>query len=729
MKKINKTIKILLSIYFNRKYSSYGIRWIVTVERMRKINGLKFTIKYMKAVKLHITKYIANERLLSISGSRVSVDKDGFPTKFNYIKHIIDSGDIDGIRFVMTLLTYTRAINPTKKEYLKIFPDYSTITNEFTGSNKIAIPNKIIKEFVDYYKLANPNNNNNPELQWSRDDHYLSFKSSPNGQSTLHSSYGLFSMIFVGHTILENILKIVGEKQYHEIIGNHIKKLYHDHRLFIPGKIDYLFGKISIVKDPELKMRVIAMVDYHSQFVLKKIHNSLFNKLKLIKSDRTFTQDPIFTTPTMGHRFWSMDLSAATDRFPIDLQERLLSYLYGSEISSAWKQLLIDRTYKTPEGDELHYKVGQPMGAYSSWAAFTLTHHLVVFYSARMAGIKDFTNYILLGDDIVINNDKVAKYYIRTMKRLGVELSMNKTHVSKNTYEFAKRWFKNKKEITGLPLRGILNNLNNYGIVFQELFKFHYKYPHLTNVKLTDIMFIIFKGLKIKGRIITNSQLRFNLMKINFLLRYINKLVNFDETRLFYTKFIKSEDISMVNEHNFLDFTRGMLKLGLTQKIENSVKELKTFYDDVLKNSFISNIENKNDLQYEPLINGLYNKMLIMRNSIDRIVRNKDFDIIDAMNDMRLDNPEAYLEKIKNSNKPLSNLNDMFNTAKKRIKEINEYNSEYFQDIYDFDNFSNFRPYESYYRAELSTQIDNLDMIRGAYWRDPQKETEMLQYW
>lgn len=79
------------------------------------------------------------------------------------------------------------------------------------------------------------------------------------------------------------------------------------------------------------------------------------------------------------------------------------------------------------------------MGAYSSWAAFTITHHLVVAYAAHLAGIVGFKDYIMLGDDIVIKNSKVAKYYIRIMTSLGVDISVQKTHVSKNTYEFAKR--------------------------------------------------------------------------------------------------------------------------------------------------------------------------------------------------------------------------------------------------------------------------------------------------
>jgi len=62
-----------------------------------------------------------------------------------------------------------------------------------------------------------------------------------------------------------------------------------------------------------------------------------------------------------------------------------------------------------------------------------------VHYCAYLNGITNFDQYILLGDDIVIKNDSVAQTYINILSKLGVEVSLNKTHVSNDTYEFAKR--------------------------------------------------------------------------------------------------------------------------------------------------------------------------------------------------------------------------------------------------------------------------------------------------
>lgn len=70
---------------------------------------------------------------------------------------------------------------------------------------------------------------------------------------------------------------------------------------------------------------------------------------------------------------FSFDLSAATDRLPINLQVQVLTQLLKSylgidkayAVALAWKTLLIDRSYII-DGQEVKYAVGQPMGALSS---------------------------------------------------------------------------------------------------------------------------------------------------------------------------------------------------------------------------------------------------------------------------------------------------------------------------------------------------------------------------
>lgn len=104
-------------------------------------------------------------------------------------------------------------------------------------------------------------------------------------------------------------------------------------------------------------------------------------------------------------------------------------------------------------GSLIHYSVGNPMGALSSWATFTLAHHYVVYYCCKQLKISwKELNYVLLGDDIVIAHDGVAKLYLSVMEDLGVDISEAKTHVSRDTCEFAKRWLHQGSEITPFPI-------------------------------------------------------------------------------------------------------------------------------------------------------------------------------------------------------------------------------------------------------------------------------------
>jgi hypothetical protein len=68
-----------------------------------------------------------------------------------------------------------------------------------------------------------------------------------------------------------------------------------------------------------------------------------------------------------------------------------------------------------------------------------LTHHLLVKISALRAGISNFNNYFLLGDDLVIMDDKVALNYKELLSTLDMPYSPDKTHTSFEVFEFAKR--------------------------------------------------------------------------------------------------------------------------------------------------------------------------------------------------------------------------------------------------------------------------------------------------
>lgn len=87
--------------------------------------------------------------------------------------------------------------------------------------------------------------------------------------------------------------------------------------------------------------------------------------------------------------------------------------------------------------------IGAPLGFYGAWPAFALTHHLVIwFVAAQVYPGVPFTRYAILGDDIVIGDERVAERYRELIPPLNVPFSLEKSLVSSvGALEFAKRFF------------------------------------------------------------------------------------------------------------------------------------------------------------------------------------------------------------------------------------------------------------------------------------------------
>lgn len=231
-------------------------------------------------------------------------------------------------------------------------------------------------------------------------------------------------------------------------------------------------GKLALVEEPG-KIRVVAMVDCLTQWALYPLHRFIFDKvLKSIPQDGLYDQlAPVLALidklRVKGRKVvYSYDLSAATDRIPVSLQEELLAAFVSEDFAHHWRLLLTDRAYFLPnlwvkthgKGlSSVRYAVGQPMGAYSSWAMLALVHHAIVQLAARRAGSSGwFELYAVLGDDIVIGDRDVAREYVRIMDTIGVKIGFNKSITSKNlSLEFAKRFFHKGVEVTPLPLVAI----------------------------------------------------------------------------------------------------------------------------------------------------------------------------------------------------------------------------------------------------------------------------------
>lgn len=466
----NRIISDLFAIDDRKAFRSF----IKVIFLLLKNNGTLFTVRYMKQVKLHITRYMCGKPLMSNSNGVALVG--GFPKRFLLLKPYIDSGKISSIKWTLTLLNFSRSIRPKKSESIPV--SVKTITDPYKGTG-YTIPGEFMSDFVKHFNLG--------QLvpTYNTGDFHLSTKSGPSGPS---SATALWSFANFPLQLRERVYHLV--KRPLSLLFLNVYKYSRFYLQYLKtGKgITYL-GRLSIVKDPDCKMRVIAMLDYVTQFLLRPIHSALFRSLRNLPCDRTFTQDPRGPWLENQNSFWSLDLSAATDRLPIALQEKLIKRIFNSaDLGWTWRELL-QREYVLPQPgpksgwhfeedqpDTVRYAVGQPMGAYSSWASLAVTHHLIVLWSAHLCGYDlNFNQYIILGDDVVIKDDRVALKYISVMTRLGVDISESKTHVSKHTYEFAKRWIRGGVELSGLPLSGISDNITSPRIVLTILCEYIFR--------------------------------------------------------------------------------------------------------------------------------------------------------------------------------------------------------------------------------------------------------------
>lgn len=434
-----------------------------SIEKWLRSNGPKTTIKRVKLIRLITTRYLSGQPLKVIPGSMIAVDKDGFPKCLKTLKVFAHSGNLDDLRFLLTLLCSTRALK------YQGTPDYSSITDPFKGKSETLdskILSKIIKDFDLRLEIENGRACRPERIFHVKDYTRLTTKAGPAG-------HALATSLWYMDKFSNRQLAAMGV-----LAGDELVEYFVRASAIIPKKLRENFGKIkypvlrrlSIVNDPEMKCRVIAMADFWTQMVLRPLHKKIFKILRTkFSQDRTFTQNP-FIEKEPGNKYHSLDLSNATDRIPVKLQTQILELMSDRNTAKAWQILMVDEPFLKPNSNEfIKYEVGQPMGALSSWGMMALTHHIIVQYSALQVGLYPFKGYILLGDDIVITNDKVAQAYKDTMDYLGVDISEQKTHVSENMYEFAKRWFYKGKEVTGLPLTGFIDNYNNPILMISQI--------------------------------------------------------------------------------------------------------------------------------------------------------------------------------------------------------------------------------------------------------------------
>lgn len=73
-----------------------------------------------------------------------------------------------------------------------------------------------------------------------------------------------------------------------------------------------------------------------------------------------------------------------------------------------------------------------------------------------------FDKYVILGDDIVIFDENIAKVYLRLLKYLGIGISIEKCFISPNVCEFTKKFILRDKIIYPFSLSILCKNFDSF---------------------------------------------------------------------------------------------------------------------------------------------------------------------------------------------------------------------------------------------------------------------------
>ena len=200
-------------------------------------------------------------------------------------------------------------------------------------------------------------------------------------------------------------------------------------------------GKMVLLNEGGLKKRWVENTKHIIQHIVKPYGNRLYDLVKYCPWDCTFDEFKGYRTIQkrlqQGKKCFSVDLSKATDKIPMEYNTAVLKQLLKAipdankhikvfELIAKSNVLLPDITDKYPEYTRKYtgWGTGQPMGAFPSFAMLTLVHGLILFI---LNGYKYDDSYVVHGDDVVILNEELYHAYIEFLVNSGMEYSPYKT--------------------------------------------------------------------------------------------------------------------------------------------------------------------------------------------------------------------------------------------------------------------------------------------------------------
>jgi hypothetical protein len=315
-------------------------------------------------------------------------------------------------------------------------------------------------------------------------------------------------------------------------------------------------GEVHFLQEPGLKLRAIASPYRIHQLALKPIGDAIYDILKKLEWDCTFNQSKaipwIQRSLSEGKVVHSIDLTGATDYFPLGLQLETLRSIFGDITDINLIEEISRLRWKSELGD-IQWKRGQPLGLYPSFGMFTLTHGLLLLF---LLGDKQYDHqFFVVGDDVIILDESLFKSYTDIMSVMKCPWSPQKSLSSFLLAEFAGKVI---TETQVLPT---------------------YKWRKISNDNFLDIC----KNLGPQSTVLLTAQQRVIFDKVKGLLEPIGLNMSYPGSNL--TKMMQETDkfLRVCEEHvmgSLVDLTRVIHKnsygsntpYALDHEVVNSIR-------------------------------------------------------------------------------------------------------------------------------------------------------------
>lgn len=403
------------------EFSKLTDKWIGT-------NGIQWTVDRLKTLYTDLVHYRAGEPLV---GTWYAKNKIGLPKGVLSLIFLRSRDRKLGFRYSTLLRFYTRFIHKETTE--------SQIQKFLSG---VSAPNVIIPDNIKTGVVQGANYIFGKIMVQPNQPSYISYTPSPgkrvpliNGKTGPEELYYPHQSETINFTKTGKYLRSKYPEIFTQVFSG-FNTMVRGNIHPDPSDIDAV-GKIGLIQEPGLKLRAVANPNRIYQVALKPLGDAIYEILKNTSWDCTFDQNKAF--PIIQQHLQTsqpchcIDLTGATDYFPLDLQISVLKNVFPN--MNQYIDLFedISRSDWIFKDSTIKWTKGQPLGLYPSFGSFALTHGLLLYY------LNDYSHdnaFFILGDDVVILNDTLAAKYIDCLKVIECPVSYSKTITSNVMAEF-----------------------------------------------------------------------------------------------------------------------------------------------------------------------------------------------------------------------------------------------------------------------------------------------------